>query len=76
MKRLSAIVLLSGIFFIAFSLLPATVFGQPDPGGDPDAPIDGGVVLLIAAGVGYGVKRTREQRKKNKSVQLTNQINQ
>ncbi len=36
-----------------------------DPGSDPDsAPIDGGLSLLIAGGVGYGVKRAREKRKK------------
>ena len=36
-----------------------------DPGSDPDsAPIDGGLSLLIAGGVGYGVKKAREKRKK------------
>ncbi|MBS1626318.1 MAG: hypothetical protein JSR09_11765 [Bacteroidetes bacterium] len=37
----------------------------PDLGGDVDAPIDGGLSLLIAGGVGYGVKKVREMRKKN-----------
>ncbi len=37
---------------------------QTDPGSDPDsAPIDGGLSLLIAGGVGYGVKKIREKRK-------------
>jgi len=31
-----------------------------------NAPIDGGLSLLIAGGVGYGVKKVRENRKKNK----------
>jgi hypothetical protein len=31
---------------------------------DPDAPIDGGVSILIAAGVGYGIKKAKENRKK------------
>ncbi|MBS1627580.1 MAG: hypothetical protein JSR09_06765 [Bacteroidetes bacterium] len=35
-----------------------------EPGGDVDAPIDGGLSLLIAGGVGYGVKKVREARKK------------
>jgi hypothetical protein len=35
-----------------------------DPGIDPDVPIDGGLSLLLAAGVGYGTKKLRERRKK------------
>ena len=35
-----------------------------DPGGDVDAPIDGGLSLLIAAGAGYGVKKVREEMRK------------
>lgn len=42
---------------------------QPDPGADPDVPIDGGVSLLIAAGVAYGAKKAYDKgkmtRKKN-----------
>jgi hypothetical protein len=34
----------------------------PDEDDDPDAPIDGGVVLLIAGGIGYGVKKYRAGR--------------
>ena len=36
----------------------------PGPGEENDAPIDGGLSLLIAGGVGYGVKKIREKRKK------------
>jgi len=35
-----------------------------DPGDDPDAPLDGGTGILIAAGVGYGIKKMKEARKK------------
>jgi hypothetical protein len=35
----------------------------PDPGGDPGAPIDGGLSLLLAAGAGYGIKRSRNKMK-------------
>jgi hypothetical protein len=36
-----------------------------DPGGDPDLiPIDGGLGFLLAAGVGYGVKKARDFRRK------------
>ena len=44
--------------------LPSLVHAQlPDPG-NGDAPIDGGVSILIAAGVGYGVKKVKAHRKK------------
>ena len=54
------------IAYLIIVLLSITsiLLAQPDPGGDPDsAPIDGGLSLLIAGGVGYGVKRLREKRK-------------
>ena len=41
---------------------------DPDPQAGPpppnDAPIDGGVSLLLAAGAAYGVKKYREHKKK------------
>jgi len=43
------------------------LLAQPDPGRDPSgAPIDGGISLLVAAGIGYGVKKVRDARKKAK----------
>ncbi len=35
---------------------------------DPDAPIDGGVSLLVAAGVAYGAKQWRNARKNKEEV--------
>ena len=42
----------------------------PDPGGDPDTgvPLDGGLSILVAAGVGYGAKKIRDARKAYKTV--------
>ncbi len=34
------------------------------PPAPADVPIDGGLSLLLAAGVGYGIKKYRDQRKK------------
>lgn len=55
-------------FFVSliFLAIPAFLMAQPgDPGGDPDGiPIDGGVSLLAAAGIGYGVKKLIDHRKK------------
>ena len=37
-------------------------FAQTDPGSDPDVPIDGGLSVLLAAGVGYGIKELRKKK--------------
>ena len=44
------------------------------PGGlDPDnAPIDGGLSLLAAAGIGYGVKKAREKKKQQQETEADN----
>ena len=60
--------LLKSIYCLAFLLLATALVahadtGTPsDPGGDPSAPIDGGLSLLVAAGMGYGAKRLKEKR--------------
>lgn len=46
-------------------LLPTLALAQDgfdETGGD--VPVDGGLSLLVAAGVGYGAKKIRERRKK------------
>ncbi|HEX6915976.1 MAG TPA: hypothetical protein VF145_12085 [Chitinophagaceae bacterium] len=40
---------------------------QGDPGGDPDIPIDGGVILMIAAATGYGIRKIYDTRKQKNS---------
>ena len=54
--RFSTALVLSSIAL----LLPGLAMAQ----GNPDAPIDGGVSLLLAAGAAYGVKKYREGKKK------------
>ncbi len=50
--------------------LPSVLAQLPDPRGDPDEiPIDGGLSLLIAAGVAYGAKKAYDKRKKGPKVQ-------
>jgi len=61
------------IVLVLFSLIPMIVMaGDPCVPSDPDyngpCPIDGGISLLLAAGVGYGVKRFRDARKKDKAA--------
>lgn len=71
MKCFCRTLVISGLLLIIFSVVPKFSNAQfGDPGDDPDAPIDGGVGLLVAAGVGYGIKKVKENRKKNKTVQF------
>ncbi len=53
------------IVFIMVAMLPSLHAQVSDPSiVDPDAvPIDGGISLLVAAGVGYGAKKMKEKRK-------------
>ncbi len=45
--------------------LPALLHAQPGFGDDTDdVPIDGGLSLLVAAGVGYGVKKVKQRARK------------
>jgi hypothetical protein len=55
------------LIFIMVAMLPslhAQTITDPGGSGDPDAaaPIDGGLSLLVAAGVGYGAKKMKERR--------------
>ena len=54
-KRKYVIIYILSLVLIIF---PFILLAQDpgDPGGDPGVPIDGGLTLFIAAGVGYGVK--------------------
>ncbi len=74
MKSICRTFVISSFCLVLFSLVPEFCSAQlGDPGDDPDAPIDGGVSLLVAAGVGYGIKKARDSRKKNKTVDLIDQ---
>jgi hypothetical protein len=58
------------IIITALLLCSVSAFAQPEEnGGDPpinDAPLDGGLSVLIAAGVGYGIKKARDNRQSRK----------
>ena len=60
-------IIFSIIMLVVVFMLPTLLHAQaPDPGGDPDAavPIDGGLSILLAAGVGYVAKKGYDKRKK------------
>lgn len=66
-KKTLASILTLCIIMVLPMLATAQIEGTP---GVPDAPIDGGLSLLVAAGVGYGAKKLKERRNLN-----SNQIN-
>jgi uncharacterized integral membrane protein len=57
------------VLLVVFLLLVNVSHAQLNsPGGENDAPIDGGLSLLVAAGVGYGAKKLKEKRKKKEQI--------
>ena len=55
MKRLWCLILMFQIFNVG----TARADDPGLPGGDPDVPLDGGMVVLLIAGAYYGVKKIR-----------------
>jgi hypothetical protein len=69
MKRIKKYVLLAGIGLLISLVQPIRSTAQTvsDPGCDPldpTCPIDGGLSLLIAAGIGLGAKKAYDKKKK------------
>ena len=66
MKKNRKWLLVLSVLFVALTVLPGTIQAQPNvvDETDPDAPIDGGVGLLVAAGIGYGIKKVRDNKTK------------
>ncbi|MBX2931782.1 MAG: hypothetical protein KF781_07555 [Chitinophagaceae bacterium] len=59
---------LIGTLLLALVLsLPAIAQDEFDPPLD-DIPVDGGLTLLLAAGVGYGAKKLRDNKKKQQQI--------
>ncbi|MCX8470683.1 MAG: hypothetical protein ORN55_02785 [Chitinophagaceae bacterium] len=55
------------LIVLVILFLPALAHADPtDPGADPDVPVDGGLSLLLAAGVGYGIKKVKDNYNKEK----------
>lgn len=57
------------LILILVFFIPALSHADPlvppeDPGSDPDVPIDGGLSVLLAAGVGYGIRELKKKRHK------------
>jgi len=61
MKKRNIYLLITVIITVCFPLLTTA---QPPLIPINDVPIDGGLSLLLAAGVGYGIKKYRDARRK------------
>jgi hypothetical protein len=64
MKRI--LLKLSLICFLIFAL-HSYAKAQIDPDGDPEVPLDPGSWVLVAAGVGYGVKKWIDVKQQNRN---------
>ena len=62
--------ILSIITIFIIMLLPILASAQVDttPVDPETAPIDGGLSLLVAAGIGYGAKKVKERKAANKQT--------
>jgi hypothetical protein len=70
MKHVKTILTVT-IVMIVLCFLPSLANAQACDPSDPNypncVPIDGGLSLLIAAGVGYGIKKVRDSRKQQQA---------
>ena len=69
MKRITKWLLILGLVMVVFTCIPVWANAQiaSDPGcdpSDPKCPIDGGIGVLLAAGLAYGIKKVRDSGKK------------
>ncbi len=66
MKKIHLAPLLKVLFMLFFQVVCLTCLAQegqlPDDGDPVNAPLDGGVSLLIAAGLAYGAKRAYQKK--------------
>lgn len=62
-KSFLATLVITAAFGISMPLMAQPSGPGPDP--DTEIPIDGGVSLLVAAGIAYGAKKAYDKRKKN-----------
>ena len=66
MKKFATYFFVLGLLMIMLVCVPVLVHAQTDPNCDPidpGCPIDGGIGLLLAAGIGYGIKKAKDLRK-------------
>jgi len=65
--KISKTLLINIVLLFVLFIVPTIVNAQPlfDDDVVDDVPIDGGLSLLVAAGIGYGVKKMRSRKKEH-----------
>lgn len=63
--NIKSIINIQTVLLLIVLFSPVLLNAQPsDPGSDPDVPIDGGLSILLAAGVGYGIRELKKKKHK------------
>jgi hypothetical protein len=57
-----------GLFLTVFLMASFVVMAQPTIPTPPSAPIDGGLSFLLAAGVGFGIRKITEKNKRSDNI--------
>lgn len=71
MARIGKYLFLTGLVLLLLIINPLSGFCQGDPGCDPldpACPIDGGVSLLIAAGIGLAARKAYKHKKEESDI--------
>lgn len=70
MQFMKNILSIRTLVLVIIILLPTIILAQPNNPTESDtaAPIDGGLSLLVAAGVGYGAKKVRAIKNKKNNL--------
>lgn len=60
------------ILAVVMLTIPGLLMAQPEepPDNVDDVPFDGGVSLLVAAGIGYGLKKAYDKKKEQKESEV------
>lgn len=60
------------VVILSMIIMPTIVWAQPPIDPDvTDVPFDGGVSLLVAAGIGYGMKKIYDKKQEEKDTSET-----
>ncbi len=68
MKLVSKKVSITILTMLIAFFIPMIANCQPDPGGSPDVPIDGGISLLLIAGGIAGAKKIKDYNKDKSNI--------
>ncbi len=62
MKRKVTILVIAAFLILAPGFMESAIAQPPPPDVDPEVPIDGGLTVLLVAGMVYGARKLRAER--------------